>query len=155
LGIGSGLIGTVTHVNISAVTVSFFGLHSAIDQPKSMDMTGDVSETIQTQIDSSVSREICERKGGKARIYIVRQILIRRSQLQPVTNAAAAGGKRIAIRMRQISEARTDMMVGWSKMLGMTTPLIQAAEPNILTLYNMESLLTLRCTNILLLSRCS
>jgi hypothetical protein len=55
LGIGSGLIGTVTHVNISAVTVSFFGLHSAIDQPKSMDMTGDVSENSETDIDQEVT----------------------------------------------------------------------------------------------------
>jgi hypothetical protein len=37
-----------------------------------------------------------EKGGTKVRIYMVRQMLIRRSQLQPVTNAAAAGGKRMA-----------------------------------------------------------
>jgi len=42
---------------------------------------------------------------------MVRQMLIKRSQLQPVINAAAAGGKRIAISMRQMSEALTDMFV--------------------------------------------
>jgi len=42
---------------------------------------------------------------------MVRQMLIKRSQLQPVINAAAAGGKRIATRMRQTSEALTVMFV--------------------------------------------
>jgi len=42
---------------------------------------------------------------------MVRQILIKRSQLQPAINAAAAGGKMIATRMRQTSEALMDMFV--------------------------------------------
>jgi len=42
---------------------------------------------------------------------MVRQMLIKRSQLQPVIKAAAAGGKRIATRMRQTSEALMDMFV--------------------------------------------
>jgi len=42
---------------------------------------------------------------------MVRHILIKRSQLQPVINAAAAGGKRMATRMRQTSEALMDMSV--------------------------------------------
>jgi hypothetical protein len=36
------------------------------------------------------------KKQKNERLYSVRQMLIRRSQLQPVTIAAAAGGKRIA-----------------------------------------------------------
>lgn len=38
-------------------------------------------------------------------------MLIKRSQLQPVINAAAAGGKMMATRMRQTSEALMDMLV--------------------------------------------
>jgi hypothetical protein len=42
---------------------------------------------------------------------MVRQILIKRSQLQPAIKAAAAGGKMMATRMRQTSEALMDMLV--------------------------------------------
>jgi len=42
---------------------------------------------------------------------IVRQMLIRRSQPQPVMKNAAAGGKRIATIMRQMSEPRTVIIV--------------------------------------------
>jgi hypothetical protein len=58
------------------------------------DMAGYVSEAIQSGAQSSAN--FVKRK-KKARIYMVRHMLIRRSQLQPVTNAAAAGGKRMAI----------------------------------------------------------
>ena len=73
-----------------------------------------------------------KRRGEKKKgpLYIVRQMLIRRSQLQPAINAAAAGGKMIATcggketlgsskwiametthtTMRQMSEARTVMV---------------------------------------------
>lgn len=42
---------------------------------------------------------------------MVRRTLMRRSQEQPVMNAAAAGGKRIATRMRRMSEDLTIVTV--------------------------------------------
>jgi len=41
---------------------------------------------------------------------IVRRMLIRRSQEQPVTNAAAAGGKIMSTMIRRISEDLTDIV---------------------------------------------
>ena len=43
----------------------------------------------------------------KVEMYIVSKILMRRSQLQPVTTNAAAGGNIMATRMRTTSEALT------------------------------------------------
>lgn len=46
-------------------------------------------------------------KERKGKTYIVSKRLMRRSQLQPVTTNAAAGGNRMATRMRTTSEALT------------------------------------------------
>jgi len=55
LGIGSGLKGTITNINISASAVNFLGPHAAIYQPKGMDMTGNVSENGETDVDQEVT----------------------------------------------------------------------------------------------------
>jgi len=55
LDIGSGLEATVTNINISAFAVSFLSLRAAIYQPKGMDMTGNVSENGETDIDQEVT----------------------------------------------------------------------------------------------------
>jgi len=48
-----------------------------------------------------------DRQERKVEMYIVSKILMRRSQLQPVTTNAAAGGNIMATRMRTTSEALT------------------------------------------------
>jgi len=55
LGIESGLEGSIPNISIFATAVSFFGFHSAIDQPEGMDMTGDVSENGETDVDQEVT----------------------------------------------------------------------------------------------------
>jgi hypothetical protein len=68
-------------------------------------MTGDVSETKQI---GSQSKHVYLKE--EVRIYMVRQMLIRRSQLQPVTNAAAAGGKRMAIWGEKVQFEYSDLV---------------------------------------------
>lgn len=63
------------------------------------DMAGDVPEAayMRTMEEWSVSvsaNDMGKKKGIPS--YMVRQMLIRRSQLQPVMNATAAGGKKMA-----------------------------------------------------------
>jgi hypothetical protein len=67
-------------------------------------MTGNVSETAQNPIKESVSGdgEICPFYFP----YIVRQILISRSQPQPAMKNAAAGGKMIATYGRNLVRFR-------------------------------------------------
>jgi len=45
------MVGAITNVNVLAPAVTFFGLHSAIYQPKGMDVAGDVPEDGETDVD--------------------------------------------------------------------------------------------------------
>jgi len=55
LGIRSRFKGTITDIDVSAGAVSLLGLHAAIDQPEGMDMTGDVPENGETNVDQEVT----------------------------------------------------------------------------------------------------
>jgi len=50
-----GLVGAITDVDVLAPAVTFLGLHSAIDQPKGVDVTGDVPENGESDVDQEVA----------------------------------------------------------------------------------------------------
>jgi hypothetical protein len=103
----------------STVTVSFLSLHLPVDKPervliepnhqisvqrKSRGLSSDdnarcVRGCIQGYTTAISSISMAREKGGQKLewvTYIVKQMLMSRSQLQPVMNPAAAGGNKIA-----------------------------------------------------------
>jgi hypothetical protein len=73
----------------AAVSVTFLRLHLLVDEPEGVDMTRNVP---QAELVVSMTK-VCK---GKKATYIVRAMLMSRSQLHPVMIPAAAGGNRIA-----------------------------------------------------------
>jgi len=76
---------TLTHE--TAHSISFLCLHLLVDEPECVDMAREVPQAVMYQFNTRISRSWT---------YIVRQMLMSKSQLHPVTIAAAAGGNKMA-----------------------------------------------------------
>jgi len=76
---------TLTHE--TADSISFLCLHLLVNEPECVDMAREIPQAVMYQSSTRVSRSWT---------YIVRQMLMSKSQLHPVTIAAAAGGSKIA-----------------------------------------------------------
>ena len=74
---------------VASPSVTLLSLHLLVDQPESVNVTRNVAQAERRQSSDKENNEISP-------VYIVKRMLIRRSQLHPVMNAAAAGGNRIA-----------------------------------------------------------
>ena len=92
---------------VATTTIALLSLHPLVDQPESMlrhlintqTLTNLAISTYKVARKIAQTREHDERSPWSKRIkpaHIVKRMLIKRSQLQPVRKAAAAGGKRIA-----------------------------------------------------------
>jgi len=77
---------------VSSVTISLLGLHFLVNEPERMKMSRDVSKAVANEV---IHRWAYSRT-GILRTYMVKQMLIIKSQLHPAMKAAAAGGKMMA-----------------------------------------------------------
>jgi len=55
LAVGPRFEGAISHIDVLVSAVKLLGFHAAIDQPKGMDMAGDVPENGETDVDQEVA----------------------------------------------------------------------------------------------------